>query len=146
MFMRFIFQNRRGISSLAIKESIANHKKRSCWNCGMSLQTTHLIFCGNNCGAIQPVDPMTCYFNILLPALLLLKDDVFDLDNSLLRKRYLELASKVHPDLFVGKDDISKKYAIEQSVFINKAYNILKDPLTRGMYLVRFIYFINIIS
>lgn len=83
--------------------------KRSCWNCGKSLQKSHVLFCHQDCGAIQPVDPLSSYLEILLPGLLLLPDQKptqFDLDMAELRRRYLSLQKQVHPDQFSTKSAV----------------------------------------
>jgi uncharacterized protein YijF (DUF1287 family) len=82
---------------------------RSCWNCGKSLQKSHPLLCPENqCGAIQPVDPLSSYLQVLLPGIALMQDQgtLFDLDMGALRKRYLELQRQVHPDTVQLKSQV----------------------------------------
>lgn len=58
----------------------------------------------------------------------------FSLNLQDLEKRYFEAQRKTHPDRFsqAEKDEASKK-----SAAVNQAYLMLKDPLERGMFLLK---------
>lgn len=57
----------------------------------------------------------------------------FKLDKSALRKEFLQLQAKAHPDLHVAKD---KARAEATSAYINEAYKTLLNPLSRAQYLL----------
>lgn len=104
---------------------------RYCWNCGNCLNKFSLI-CKENCGAVQPVESE---YIKKLPSYLLNNDD-YDIDYKNLKSKFLELQSKVHPDLFLTKDKRWQEYAVQHSKILLKAYHTLKDPYSRAIYLV----------
>jgi len=53
-----------------------------------------------------------------------------------LRRRYYELSRKYHPDFFMSADPDQQARALEQSALINRAYRILRDPISRMEYLI----------
>ena len=112
-------------------------ENKSCWKCGTFLHPSQSLFCNQKCGVIQPVDLSASYYSVLLPGLYLVGNSSFDLDMKELRDKYLSLQRSIHPDNYSLKDPKQKQYAEEQSTFVNKAYNILKDPLTRAIYLLQ---------
>jgi molecular chaperone HscB len=60
----------------------------------------------------------------------------FDVDATQLDSRYRELQRTVHPDRFVGASDLERRISMQQATQINAGYQILKDPLRRGRYLL----------
>jgi molecular chaperone HscB len=48
----------------------------------------------------------------------------------------LEAFCKSNQWAHANEEQKEQEFADQQSTFINKAYNILKDPLTRSIYLV----------
>lgn len=60
----------------------------------------------------------------------------FDVDLELLDRHYLELQRTVHPDRFVNATDRERRFSMEKAAQINGGYQILKDPLQRGRYLL----------
>jgi len=61
----------------------------------------------------------------------------FDVDRGLLDKRYRESQRAVHPDRFVNATDQERRLSMQQATNINEGYQTLKDPLTRGRYLLK---------
>ena len=59
----------------------------------------------------------------------------FLLDLSELKLKQKMLLQKMHPDLFVNSTAVEKKVASEFATLVNKAFGILKDPITRGEHL-----------
>jgi molecular chaperone HscB len=59
------------------------------------------------------------------------------LDREDLESRYLALASRVHPDKFVGAADADRRRVMEASAAVNEAYRTLRDPVRRAEYLCR---------
>lgn len=72
----------------------------------------------------------TQYFSVFeLPS-------TFVVDEARLSARYRDLQSTVHPDRFVTASDAEKRAAMDQAVLVNDAYNTLRDPVKRAMYLL----------
>lgn len=61
----------------------------------------------------------------------------FEIDVNECKKRYLEMQSKVHPDLFIKKPQIEQAIALNCSSFLNDAYNTLKDDYKRSKYILK---------
>ncbi len=60
----------------------------------------------------------------------------FFVDEGELQKRYRALQSETHPDRFVNANDADKRAALERATQINEAYQTLRDPVRRAMYLL----------
>lgn len=59
----------------------------------------------------------------------------FDIDLGELKRKWLLEQQKYHPDR--AQPSSSSSSTIDRSAIINKAYEVLKDPLSRASYLVR---------
>ncbi len=59
----------------------------------------------------------------------------FLLDLNELKLKQKMLLKKTHPDLFVNSTAVEKKIASEFATLVNKAFGVLRDPLTRGEHL-----------
>lgn len=62
---------------------------------------------------------------------------IFTQDNTALKVRYLELQQKMHPDNFVNAQSFEKQLANQYAAIINEAYQTLKCPLQRAIYLLK---------
>lgn len=60
----------------------------------------------------------------------------FDVDVSALDIAYRTIQSQVHPDRFTSADEAQKRVAMQWATRANEAYQTLKDPLKRGIYLL----------
>lgn len=60
----------------------------------------------------------------------------FELDRGKLDARYRELQRQVHPDRFASAGDQERRISMQQAARLNEAYQVLKDPLRRGRYLL----------
>lgn len=60
----------------------------------------------------------------------------FDLDTALLDERYRDSQRAVHPDRFVNASDQERRLSMQQATLLNEGYQVLKDPLLRGRYLL----------
>jgi len=60
----------------------------------------------------------------------------FAIDGDELLRRYRELQSQVHPDRHAHQDDSEKRQAMEQATNANAAFQALKNPLQRAIYLL----------
>lgn len=61
----------------------------------------------------------------------------FDLDLTELSNRYRKLQHTVHPDKFANASDLERRLSMQQSAFINEAYQTLKSPLQRARYMLQ---------
>lgn len=61
----------------------------------------------------------------------------FDMDLAKLEAEYFMAQRLFHPDRFVGKPSEEKIAALQKSMDINQAYEILKNPLKRAQHLLQ---------
>jgi molecular chaperone HscB len=61
----------------------------------------------------------------------------YALDRGLLDMRYRDLQRSVHPDRFASASDQERRVSMQQAAQINEAYQVLRDPLKRGRYLLQ---------
>jgi molecular chaperone HscB len=61
----------------------------------------------------------------------------FEIDVSELQKKYTVLQQAVHPDRFANASDQEKRLSMQQTSHINEAYQTLKDPVARAVYLLK---------
>jgi len=61
----------------------------------------------------------------------------FTQDPAAVKARYLELQQKMHPDNFVNKLANEKQLANHYAAIVNEAYQVLKCPLQRAIYLLK---------
>ena len=60
----------------------------------------------------------------------------YGLDRPQLDARYRDLQRSVHPDRFASGTDQERRVSMQQAARINEAYQVLRDPLKRGRYLL----------
>jgi len=60
---------------------------------------------------------------------------MFEIDTQQLDAAYREVQGRVHPDKFVTATDAEKRVAMQWATRANEAYQTLKSPLKRAMYL-----------
>lgn len=60
----------------------------------------------------------------------------FVLDTAALAERYRALQKIMHPDKYASASEQEKRLALQQAMQINEAYDKLRDPLTRAIYLL----------
>ncbi len=58
------------------------------------------------------------------------------LERAELDARYRDLQRTVHPDRYASAGDRERRLSMQQATHINEAYQVLKDPLRRGRYLL----------
>ena len=61
----------------------------------------------------------------------------FQVDPDALSERYRELQLNVHPDKFANATEHEKRLSMQWATQINSAYNTLKVPLSRAIYLLK---------
>lgn len=60
----------------------------------------------------------------------------FDVDADDLVLRYRELQRRVHPDKFANASGQERRLSLQMTALVNEAFQILKDPVRRGRYLL----------
>ncbi|XP_071753809.1 iron-sulfur cluster co-chaperone protein HscB isoform X1 [Centroberyx gerrardi] len=103
--------------------------KLNCWNCQQALDKAPAFFC-MSCKVVQPPDEGVSHFQIMDC------DRSFTLDPQKLQRRYLQLQRLLHPDNFSQKTVKEQEYSENQSALVNKAYETLLKPLSRGLYML----------
>ncbi|KAM5194838.1 iron-sulfur cluster co-chaperone protein HscB [Mantella aurantiaca] len=103
-------------------------QSRLCWSC-QRVVTRSELFCPS-CRSLQPPDHSKDYFQILHC------DRTFDVNIQELQKKYRNLQRSLHPDYFSQKSQYERDISDQQSSLVNKAYNTLLSPLSRGLYLL----------
>ncbi|KAG2215038.1 hypothetical protein INT46_008272 [Mucor plumbeus] len=124
------------LSTTSAWRSIAQDKK--CWQC-QSTNKPSALFCENTvCKVIQPIPSQLNFYHLLQAGEGKNKDiPTFNIDLKAMRRRFLLLQQKAHPDSYSQAPKRELDYAHLQSSVINKAYHTLKDPLSRAQYLLK---------
>jgi molecular chaperone HscB len=79
---------------------------------------------------MQSVDLSSNYFALFdLPV-------SFDVDQKQLVEQYRSLQRTAHPDKFANATDTERRLSMQMATHINEGYQVLKDPLKRGRYLL----------
>ncbi|KAI9003202.1 HSCB C-terminal oligomerization domain-containing protein, partial [Gaertneriomyces semiglobifer] len=60
----------------------------------------------------------------------------YDIDEKKMKRRFLQVQRDVHPDGFGRKSKTEQQCADLQSSLLNKAFQTLRDPLSRAKYLL----------
>ena len=58
------------------------------------------------------------------------------LDRAELDARYRDMQRSAHPDRYASASDQERRLSMQKATQINEAYEVLKDPLKRGRYLL----------
>ncbi|NOT17427.1 MAG: Fe-S protein assembly co-chaperone HscB [Sulfuriferula sp.] len=61
----------------------------------------------------------------------------YELDNAALDATFRSLQNQVHPDKFAHLSDAEKRVSMQWSTRVNEAYQTLKSPLNRAIYLLQ---------
>jgi molecular chaperone HscB len=79
---------------------------------------------------MQAADLSSSFFDLFdLPA-------SFDVDLDVLSARYREAQRTAHPDKFANASEAERLLSVQIAARINEAYRVLKNPLSRGRYLL----------
>lgn len=60
----------------------------------------------------------------------------FDIDLNALSARYRDAQREAHPDKFANASEAERRRSVQMAAHINEAWQVLKDPLSRGRYLL----------
>lgn len=100
--------------------------KKKCEFCSQILELS--IFC-NNCQKLQE--------NLKINHFEIFSQPVhFEINKQDLEKKYLELQSLTHPDLFINENANQRNLALQHNMKINSAFECLKSDLLRAEYLL----------
>ncbi|GAA5994947.1 hypothetical protein JCM11641_006986 [Rhodosporidiobolus odoratus] len=101
----------------------------TCSQCGTPFPPKLCPLCPSCSALLPPPPPTTTFFELfgLRPA--------YDLDIKALKRVFLQLQQKVHPDMFSGKGDV-ENWAKAWSGRVNDAYKALVNERERGEYLL----------
>lgn len=97
-----------------------------CWSCK---QAAEGLFCGA-CGVVQPPGTGDHFQRLGLGR-------GFAIETAELDRRYFALQRQLHPDRFVKKTPRERAVSQSQAASLNDAYETLRDPLSRAVYLLR---------
>ena len=61
----------------------------------------------------------------------------FDIDLTALRQKQQALQAKFHPDNFVNAKDTEKRLSVQQASWVNEAYRVLANHVTRAQYMLK---------
>jgi molecular chaperone HscB len=100
----------------------------ACWSCAGPVDAA-APFCPT-CHAVQPPRPLDHFARLGLPG-------DFAVNASELDRRYFALQRQLHPDRFATKTARERAISQSQAVALNEAYEVLKDPLERAVYLLK---------
>lgn len=100
----------------------------ACWSCEGPVPGAAL-FCAT-CRAVQPPGTRDHFQRLGLPRSFAI--DIKDLD-----RRYFALQRQLHPDRFATRTPRERAVSQSQAVSLNEAYEVLRDPVARGEYLLR---------
>uniref|UniRef100_A0A8D0GR59 Iron-sulfur cluster co-chaperone protein HscB n=1 Tax=Sphenodon punctatus TaxID=8508 RepID=A0A8D0GR59_SPHPU len=105
---------------------------RRCWSCGRAVPEAGSVpgFCPT-CRALQPPGPRPPDFYRLLGC-----ERSFHVDISQLQQRFRNLQRSLHPDYFSQRPQAERAFSEQHSSLVNKAYQTLLNPLSRGLYLL----------
>ena len=112
----------------ATDSSAADAAVAACWSCHGPVDR-QALFC-HVCGALQPPGAANHFERLGL-------QPRFALDASDLNRRYVAFQQRLHPDRFARKSSKERALAEQHTVSLNEAFEILKDPLRRGAYLLK---------
>ncbi|XP_053725836.1 iron-sulfur cluster co-chaperone protein HscB [Synchiropus splendidus] len=114
---------------VSVRDLCTGRVDMNCWNCHHPRDRTPAFFC-LSCKVVQPPDEHLNYFKIMDC------ERNFTLNTQKLQKTYLQLQRLLHPDNFSQKSLKEQEFSEHQSALVNKAYNTLLKPLSRGLYML----------
>lgn len=63
----------------------------------------------------------------------------FAVDGTALGARYRQLQGEMHPDRYAGASSLEQRLAVQYSSRVNEAYDTLRHPLPRALYLLELV-------
>lgn len=100
----------------------------ACWSCRGAV-AAGAPFCAT-CKTVQPPGGADHFARLGLGR-------GYDVDAAELDRRYFALQRQLHPDRFVARSGRERAIAQSQAASLNDAYETLRDPLSRAVYLLK---------
>ncbi|KAJ7309874.1 hypothetical protein JRQ81_007949 [Phrynocephalus forsythii] len=106
-----------------------------CWSCGQAFPGGSSSSGGSprfcpSCHALQPPETPEDLFRLLGC------ERSFRLDVARLQQQFRDLQRQLHPDFFSRRPQVERDFSEQHSSLVNKAYQTLLSPLSRGLYLL----------
>eukprot|EP00080_Pristionchus_pacificus_P004126 PDM64146.1 dnj-15 [Pristionchus pacificus] len=101
----------------------------NCWSCLTCKNARSTLFC-DKCGQLQPPSKVNLFEYVGIQAR-------FDIDESEVKKKLIQLSSKIHPDKFSTATQREKDLSEEHTRLLSTARSMLNDPVKRGRYLIQ---------
>jgi molecular chaperone HscB len=98
--------------------------------CAYSEHETSDTHVCERCGRVQPLEPSTDYFSFLG------LERTLNIDEAALESQFYALSRRLHPDYFMAAEPAEQQASVDRSSMLNSAYRTLRDPWTRGKYLL----------
>ncbi|KAL2914809.1 molecular chaperone [Polyrhizophydium stewartii] len=113
------------------------YKSQHCWKCN-HYDPTSTFFCKNTSfSVILPTpDPVPNFFNLLQLDLPGAPWHGFTVSTLTVKRAFLSLQQRLHPDNFSTKSDQERTISETSSMLVNRAYQTLRDPLSRAVYIL----------
>ncbi|GAA5920195.1 hypothetical protein JCM6882_007693 [Rhodosporidiobolus microsporus] len=119
------------VRTATASQSLYSTTGSSCPSCGATLPSKPLApLCPSCSSLLPPPPPSTTYFGLFN-----LDPPAFEIDAKDLKRAFLQLQQKVHPDMFSGKGEV-EGWAKAWSGRVNDAYKVLVHDRERGEYLL----------
>ncbi|WFD18275.1 molecular chaperone [Malassezia caprae] len=103
--------------------------------CGTTNPTASLQC--NKCDTLQQLSPSVDYYELLGMPFDSVPKQGWQVDQGTLKSQWRRTMALSHPDRLVHKPSHEQEIGAQQSALLNKAYETLRQPLTRVLYLVR---------
>lgn len=125
-------------SALRLPRSVPQlrwHSIKACSECGTTNALASLQ-CAK-CHTLQPLPAGVDYYEVLDVPFDSVPANGWKVDVDALKTQWRRAMALAHPDRLVQKSDSEQNIGAQQSTVVNKAYETLRHPLLRALYLVR---------
>ncbi|MFI5303226.1 MAG: Fe-S protein assembly co-chaperone HscB [Nitrospiria bacterium] len=122
-----IIQEEQTIIERGLNEGKARTTGLRCWDC---LTQVENFFC-KSCERIQPIPLNADYFQYFG------FERKLKVDPIVLENRFHALSRKFHPDFYQSKSFKEQELSLENASALNKAYRVLREPISRVEYLIQ---------
>uniref|UniRef100_A0A0N5AD52 J domain-containing protein n=1 Tax=Syphacia muris TaxID=451379 RepID=A0A0N5AD52_9BILA len=103
---------------------------KDCWKCKKAMDCLKQTYFCPTCSAIQPVEDKN-FFECLGVG------QSFNIDPAVLKRNFLQLQAKIHPDKFSKCSNEERHISELCSSHLNEAYKTIMEPLRRATYLLQ---------
>ncbi|GMS95358.1 hypothetical protein PENTCL1PPCAC_17533, partial [Pristionchus entomophagus] len=118
----------RGVPTV-VKRGFCGRTTPNCWSCLTCKNARSTLFC-DKCGQLQPPSKVNLFEYVgITPR--------FDIDESEVKKKLIQLSAKIHPDKFSTANQKEKDLSEEHTRLLSTARSMLNDPVKRARYLIQ---------